>query len=80
MKYIILESPNSTSLSHSPSPDPGTVSKGIMFAFTYMCLHCLHHIHPPTPFPTTSLLSPVPTSPGRTCSAFLFYDFVEEKA
>jgi hypothetical protein len=35
----------------------------IVFTFTYMCIHCLGH--PPTP--------------GRTCSALLFSDFVEEK-
>jgi hypothetical protein len=37
-----------------------------VFAFTYMCIHYLGHL-PPTP------------PPGRTCSALLFSDFVEEK-
>jgi hypothetical protein len=41
-------------------PIPGTVSTGIIFAFTYMCTHYLHHIHPPTPFSNTSPL-PLPT-------------------
>jgi hypothetical protein len=44
-----------------------------------MCIHSLHHIHPSTPFPATSPLPPVPTiPPSRTCSAFLFSNFVEE--
>jgi hypothetical protein len=25
-----------------------------------MCIHYLHHIHPPTAFPATSFLPPVP--------------------
>jgi hypothetical protein len=29
----------STSLLHCPSPIPGVVSTGIIFAFTYMCTH-----------------------------------------
>jgi hypothetical protein len=37
----------------------------------------LHHIRPPTPFPTTS--SPHWCHPTHTCSALLFSDFVEEK-
>jgi hypothetical protein len=52
----------------SPSPllpplIPETVSTGIIFAFTYMCVHCLHNIHPPTPFPAISPFLPVPTAP-----------------
>jgi hypothetical protein len=41
----------------------------------------LHHIHPLTPFPHILLLPLVPTSlsPGRTCFALLFSNFVEEK-
>jgi hypothetical protein len=31
----------------------GTNSTGIIFAFTCMCIHYLHHVHPPTHFPTT---------------------------
>jgi hypothetical protein len=34
----------------------------------------LHHIHPPTSFPT-----PCPSPSGRPCSALLFSDFVEGK-
>jgi hypothetical protein len=30
---------------------PGVVSTGIIFAFTNMRTHFLHHIHPHTPFP-----------------------------
>jgi hypothetical protein len=38
-------------LSFIPSPlIPGTVSTGIIFAFTYMCAHFFCHIHPPIPF------------------------------
>uniref|UniRef100_A0A8C0W1Q1 Uncharacterized protein n=1 Tax=Castor canadensis TaxID=51338 RepID=A0A8C0W1Q1_CASCN len=36
----------------------------IIFAFSYMCTHYLHHIHPPTSFLITSPLSIVPTPPG----------------
>jgi hypothetical protein len=33
-----------------------------MFAFTYMCIHCLHCTHPLTPFPYPFplLLVPIP--------------------
>jgi hypothetical protein len=56
-----------------PSPDTWTsVSTGIIFAFTCMCIHYLHDIHPPTPFPITS-------HPHRTCSTLIFSNFVEEK-
>jgi hypothetical protein len=45
-----------------------------------MCTQYLHFIHPPTSFPH---LFPYPTatnpSSGRTCSALLFSDFIEEK-
>jgi hypothetical protein len=34
-----------------PPPIPETVSAGIIFAFTYMCTHFLHHVHPPISFP-----------------------------
>jgi hypothetical protein len=36
------------------APFPGTVSTSFIFAFTYMCTHFLHCIHPPTSFPATS--------------------------
>jgi hypothetical protein len=39
----------------------------IIFTFTHMCIHCL----PPLP--------PTPPLPGRTCSALMISDFVEEK-
>jgi hypothetical protein len=35
------------------------ISTDIIFAFIYMCIHYLCHIHPPTTFPTTSPLPPV---------------------
>jgi hypothetical protein len=47
------------------------VSTGIIFAFTHMCIHYLHHIHPPILSSTIYLLPRVPTPPpplGRTCS------------
>jgi hypothetical protein len=54
----------------SPLPHPGTVSTGVIFAFTYMCILYLHLLLlPQTP----------PPPPGRTYPAFLFSDFVEEK-
>jgi hypothetical protein len=31
------------------------ISTGVIFAFTYMCIHYLHPIHPPTPFLVTFL-------------------------
>jgi hypothetical protein len=47
-----------------PSPPiPGTVSTGIIFAFTDMCTCFLHHSHPP--FPTTSPLPLMSTSPKQ---------------
>jgi hypothetical protein len=46
-----------------PTPIPGVVSTGIIFAFNYMCTHFLHHIHLPTPFPNTSPLPLVPDLP-----------------
>jgi hypothetical protein len=42
---------------------PGTVSTGIIFSFMYMCIHYLHHSHPPAPFPTTSPTSPHANTP-----------------
>jgi hypothetical protein len=30
-----------------------------------MCMHCLHHIHPPTPFPASSSLPLVPLHPKK---------------
>jgi hypothetical protein len=52
IKYIIFEYPH--------SPDSST---GIIFGFTYMYIHYLLHIHPPTPFLDTSLLPLVSTAP-----------------
>jgi hypothetical protein len=51
IKYIIFEFTPSTALFHPLLLIPGTVSTGIIFAFTYMCMHYLHHIHSPTLFP-----------------------------
>jgi hypothetical protein len=39
----------STALFHPPPLIPGIVSTGIIFAFTYMCIHYLHCIYPPIP-------------------------------
>jgi hypothetical protein len=80
VKY--LNSPLYCSLSASLSQFPGTVSTGIIFAFTYMCLHYLPP--PPTPpaTPTPTLTPTFPFYPlplGRTCITLLFSDFVEEK-
>jgi hypothetical protein len=57
-----------------PSPIPRMVSTGIIFAFTYTCTPFLLHIHP---LPTGT--NPPLGSGGRTHSAFLFSDFVEEQ-
>jgi hypothetical protein len=55
---------------------PGIVWTGIIFAFTYMCIHYLHHIHPPTTFSITSAFPPVQTP---LPSALLFLDVVKQK-
>jgi hypothetical protein len=64
VKYIIPKFTYSTALFHPPNLIPGTVSTGIIFTFTYMCINHLHHIHPPTSFPATSApptsLTPTP--------------------
>jgi hypothetical protein len=61
-------------LHYSPPSTPplisGTVSAGIIFTFTYMCIHCLHHIHPPTPFPT-----PLPHTSAIPPRQNLFWTF-----
>jgi hypothetical protein len=61
----------------SPPLIPETVSTDVVFAFTYMYTHYLHHVHPPTLFPAPS--PPPATPPGRTCSALLFSDFCRRK-
>jgi hypothetical protein len=51
-KYIILEFTLSTACIYGPpTPIPGVVSAGIIFAFTYMCTHFLHRILLSAPFP-----------------------------
>jgi hypothetical protein len=55
----------------------GTISTGIIFAFTCMCTHFLHHIHCPTPFlhhlppPTGANPSPWAGPVLPTCSLIL---------
>jgi hypothetical protein len=61
----------------------GVVSTGIIFALL-ICVHILlHNIHPPIPFPQHLPHPPShwcqPSPLGRTCSAFLFLDFVGKK-
>jgi hypothetical protein len=74
---------SSSALLHTPPLIPGTVSTGIIFAFTYMCMHYLHHIHPPIPFPATSPLPRVSTLPHthsfRIYSVLLLSNFIKEK-
>jgi hypothetical protein len=38
-----------------PSPNFLNSFNRYHFAFAYMCIHCLHHIHPPNLLPTTTL-------------------------
>jgi hypothetical protein len=58
---------------------PGVVSTDTVFAFTYMyTFYCTISALLP-PFPNTSPLPCQPSTLGRTCSAFLFSNFVEEK-
>jgi hypothetical protein len=76
IKYIILEFIPSTALFDTPSLILGTVSTGIIFAVTYMCIYYLLHIHPPIPFlhlgasPTTTHLwaEPVPPPVLQFCA------------
>jgi hypothetical protein len=49
--YLILEFTTSAALFHPPFLIPGTVSTGIIFAFTYTCIHYWCHL---------------PLSPGAT--------------
>jgi hypothetical protein len=60
--YIILEFTSCTAVLDSPPLVPG-----IIFEFTYMCTHYLHHIHSPIPFPhhlpTSYWCQLLPTSP-----------------
>jgi hypothetical protein len=45
-----------------------------------ICVHSICTIFTlPHPFPISSSLQLVPTTPGRTCSALLFFNFVKEK-
>jgi hypothetical protein len=63
IKYIIPELTPFTILLYPPIlPIPGILSTGTFFPFTYICTHYFHHIHPPTPFLTSSffLLVPIP--------------------
>jgi hypothetical protein len=75
IKYILLEFIPSTSLLYSPLPIPGIVSKGITFAFISMCTQCLHHIHPPNPFPCHLPLLLVPVLPRQDlfCTPVLWF-------
>jgi hypothetical protein len=56
---------------------PGTVSTGIIFAFTYMCIRYLCCIHLPTPFLATFPLplGSTPHQQDRTGSVLLFFNF-----
>jgi hypothetical protein len=72
-KYIISEFTPSTAL-RSPLI-PGTISAGIIFAFSYMYTHYFSVFIFLPLFPTRSPTLPCP----RTCSVLLFSHFVEEK-
>jgi hypothetical protein len=48
---------------HSP-PIPETALTSIIFAFSHMCLHC---IHPPTPFHSTSHWCQLPNPLSQQC-------------
>jgi hypothetical protein len=62
IKYIILGFTPSTALCHPPPLTPGTLSTGIIFAFTHMCIHYLYCIDPLTflspPAPQKNLFHP----------------------
>jgi hypothetical protein len=79
-KLSYLNSPPQSFSFISPPPIPGIVLTDLVFPFTYMCTQYLHYIHPPTPFPhILSSLPLVPTPTDRTCSAYLFSNFVKKK-
>jgi hypothetical protein len=63
VNYIILEFIPSTTPFYPPPPIHGTVSTGIISAFTCMCAQFLHCIHSFTPFPS-HLLPLVPVFPA----------------
>jgi hypothetical protein len=81
IKYIILELTPSTILLYPPIP--GIVSTDLIFTFTYTYTQYLHHIHPPTAFPSTSLLPLVPplhpTGPVLPSYFLILYKKKEEE-
>jgi hypothetical protein len=61
-----------------PSTNSWMVSTGIIFAFIYICIHYLYHIHPP--FCNTSPLPHWYQSPRPHASRqSLFSDFVHDR-
>jgi hypothetical protein len=46
------------------------------YSFIHMCIHCLGHFFPLSPFPTPSPVTP--SVPGRSCSASIA-SFIEKK-
>jgi hypothetical protein len=58
--YITWIHPLHCSLS-PPSPNSWNSFDRYHFLFIFMCIHYLHHIHPPTPFPSSFSLPLVPT-------------------
>jgi hypothetical protein len=54
-----------------PSPIPGMVSTGIIFAFTYMYTYFLHYIHTSNHFPHHHS-SPNGINPSQAGSLFIY--------
>jgi hypothetical protein len=80
INYVINEFTPFSFLLHNPLPQFMEQFQQISFLHLHACVHIFCTLFTLlSPFPATSLLPLVPTFPlGRTCSALLFSDFVEE--
>jgi hypothetical protein len=76
IKYIILQHTPPLLSPIAPTLIPGTISTGLIFAFTYLCKHYLHHVHLPIPFFATYTLLPLPTTVPTTLLTFFIFYFI----
>jgi hypothetical protein len=69
----------STALLYPSSPHFWNSFNRYYFFHLYTYVHmCFYSVQPPIPFPC-HFHPPTGTTPPKTCSAFLYFDFVEEK-